>query len=360
MSFELPKYLEPDFDTAFFRSAPDAALMPAPADGVAPKNFHATGIFPEYLKHGGKFRLIAQSRMDCAVVNREGEFFAVELRNLKKGDAVAVGRTEQGEEGIYVHANCFESGEKSDHTFAFRQSRTRESSHAKDYDHLAELLKYEKLHGSVLFVLGPACSFDRDSRIAMCELIDSGFVQGMLSGNALATHDLEGSYFSTALGQNIYTQEIVYNGHYHHLDTLNRVRELGSMEEFIKDENISGGILHSVIKNRVPYVLTGSIRDDGPLPEVYSDAYAGQDAMRALIAKATTIICLATTLHTIATGNMTPIYRVKDGVIRPLFFNAVDISEFSLNKLKDRGSMSVKTFITNAQDFIVNLANRLI
>ena len=113
--------------------------------------------------------------------------------------------------------------------------------------------------------------------------------------------------------------------------------------------------MYECVRHQVPFVLVGSVRDDGPLPEVYGDVYQGQDAMRELVRKATTIICMASTLHTVATGNMTPCYRVVDGQVRPLFFYSVDISEFAVNKLRDRGSLSVKTIVTNVQDFIVHV-----
>ena len=115
------------------------------------------------------------------------------------------------------------------------------------------------------------------------------------------------------------------------------------------------GIMYSCVKKNVPFVLVGSIRDDGPLPDVYGNVYEGQDAMRSLVRKATTIICMASTLHTVATGNMTPSYRVVDGKVRPLYFYSVDISEFAVNKLLDRGSLTVKTIVTNVQDFIMQV-----
>ena len=111
----------------------------------------------------------------------------------------------------------------------------------------------------------------------------------------------------------------------------------------------------------VPYVLAGSIRDDGPLPPVYGDVYAAQDAMRDQVRSATTVICMATALHTIATGNMTPSYRVlPDGTVRQVYFYCVDISEFTVNKLSDRGSLSARGIVTNVQDFIVNLSKSLL
>ena len=130
---------------------------------------------------------------------------------------------------------------------------------------------------------------------------------------------------------------------------------LGSIQAFVESGQVRNGIMYECVRQQVPFVLVGSVRDDGPLPEVYGDVYQGQDAMRALVRKATTIICMASTLHTVATGNMTPCYRVVDGQVRPLFFYSVDISEFAVNKLRDRGSLSVKTIVTNVQDFIVHV-----
>ena len=133
------------------------------------------------------------------------------------------------------------------------------------------------------------------------------------------------------------------------------MRASGSIPQFIADHHIETGILYACVRQNVPFVLTSSIRDDGPLPEVYADCYAGQTAMRGLVKKATTVICLATQLHTIATGNMTPSFRVVDGVIRPVYLYAVDISEFVVNKLRDRGSLSSISMVTTVQDFVVNL-----
>ena len=117
--------------------------------------------------------------------------------------------------------------------------------------------------------------------------------------------------------------------------------------------DLHDGILCACVEQNVPYVLTGSIRDDGPLPEVIGDVYAAQNAMRAVLKQATTVICLATMLHTIAAGNMTPSFRVlPDGTIRPVYLYAVDADEFVVNKLLDRGSLAATTMVTNVQDFI--------
>ena len=361
MPFELVKYAAPDFSGEMFVNAPDAAMAPAPRDRVAPGNYHATTIFPEYFKVDGRWLLAGESRMDCVAVYENGTIAVREFRNLKQGDLVFTGRTENCEEGIFVYPNGFDAGEGGhDETFAFRQRRTRETAFSKDYDNIYDLLKYEREHGYVVWVMGPACAFDSDSREAFSRLVMNGYVDALLAGNALATHDLEGAYLKTALGQNIYTQHTQPNGHYNHIDTINQVKLHGSIPEFIDKEGIDNGIMYSCVKKQVPFVLVGSIRDDGPLPEVYANVYEGQDAMRECIRKATTVICMATTLHSIATGNMTPSFRVMpDGTVRQVYFYSVDVSEFAVNKLGDRGSLSAKSIVTNVQDFVVNVSKGL-
>ena len=361
MPFELVKYAAPDFSVEMFVNAPDAAMAPAPRDRVAPGNYHATTIFPEYFKVDGRWLLAGESRRDCVAVYENGTIAVREFRNLKQGDLVFTGRTENCEEGIFVYPNGFDAGEGGhDETFAFRQRRTRETAFSKDYDNIYDLLKYERDHGYVVWVMGPACAFDSDSREAFSRLVMNGYVDALLAGNALATHDLEGAYLKTALGQNIYTQHTQPNGHYNHIDTINQVKLHGSIPEFIDKEGIDNGIMYSCVKKQVPFVLVGSIRDDGPLPEVYANVYEGQDAMRECIRKATTVICMATTLHSIATGNMTPSFRVMpDGTVRQVYFYSVDVSEFAVNKLGDRGSLSAKSIVTNVQDFVVNVSKGL-
>ncbi len=355
--FELPNYIAPDFSVL---PKNEAVLEEVEQDGVAPEYFHSTSMFPEYFYIEGKWLLAEESRMDSCVIYKNGKVLVVEARNLKKGDKVILGRSEEGEEGIYVHTCGFvEKASSIDDKFVFRQGRSRETAFSRDYDKLYELLKYEKENGNVLFVMGPAVAFDHDSRDAMQYLIENGYCDGLLAGNALATHDLEAAYFKTALGQNVYTQESVPNGHYNHLDVINKIRRSGSIPAFIEKEHIDNGIIYAMNKCNKPFVLCGSIRDDGPLPEVVAIVYVGQSAMRSLIMNATTIICLARLLLTIAAGNITPSFRVVGETIRPIYIYSVDISEFATNKLKDRGSLSSTGIITNVQDFIVNVAKGL-
>ena len=360
--FKLPKYIEPDFTVGPFAGSPDAMTEKA-GKGFLPHNFYATTIFPEYFKINGKWVMVEQSRMDCAVVIREGKPYTIEMRNVREGEDVVVGRIDNGTEGVYVHTGAFDfasdGGISDSGAFLFRSGKSRETSYSRDYDQMYEVLRHDRGKGHIVWVLGPACVFDHDSRQAMERLIDNGFCHALFAGNALATHDMEASLFNTGLGQDIYTKKHMANGHYNHLHTINLVREAGSIAGFIKNNNMRQGVMAALVRNNVPFVLAGSIRDDGPMPDVTGDVYQAQGLMREHIKGATTVIALATQLHTIATGNMTPSYQVVNGIVRPVFFYVVDISEFAVNKLHDRGSLSAVGFVTNIQDFLVNLERNL-
>lgn len=361
MSYSLPTYREPNFKETRFLESPDVIMQPVEKQGVAPDMFHATSIFPEYFKVNGDWILLNESRMDCVVVVSENEQLeAKEFRLLQVGDKVVVGRTEDGSEGIYLYNKGFRDDSGGADAFAFRTGRSRETSYSRDYDRLYDLLRFEKESGYIVWVLGPAVVFDSDSRTAMISLIENGYVHAILAGNAMATHDLEGAIFKTALGQDIYTQAGFHNGHYHHLDVINKARSFDSLDQFINELNLGESIMGACVKNNVPVVLAGSIRDDGPLPEVIADAYVAQDAMRQHTRKATAVLCLATQLHSIATGNMTPAYQVANNKVRPVSIFSVDVSEFAVNKLRDRGTLEVTSIVTNIQDFLVNVSRNLV
>ena len=362
MAFILPAYHPPDFTRAPFAAAPLVQFKRVKKAGVAPEDYHGTSIHPEYFQVvKGRWSLLEESRMDCVVVKGDdGSLVVTEFRNLRRGDRVACGRGENGEHGIYVHTDPFELPAEISQKFAFRTRVTRETSFSIDYDELYDLLEFECQNGFVVWVLGPAVVFDRDAREAFSKLVSEGYVHALLAGNALATHDVEAAVFSTALGQEIYAKKSVELGHYNHLDAINLVRGIGSIEKAIEGGVISDGVMKAVIDRKIPYVLAGSIRDDGPLPEVIGDAYEAQDRMRAHVRRATTIIGMATQLHTIATGNMVPSYQVAgDHRVRPVYFYSVDMSEFVVSKLANRGSLAARSILTNVQDFVVTVERGL-
>jgi hypothetical protein len=358
----LPVYTPPDFASPELAGAPVVRVAHAPADGVLPRNFHATSNHPEYVHVGGGNWLLApESRMDSVLVLQGNVLEVVEPRRVREGDPVVVGRSENGEEGIYVHVTGFLTAfSTASDKFSFRNRGSRETPFSRSYDELYKVLRYDRDHGYIVWVLGPAVAFDMDSRSAMQGLIENGFCHALLAGNALAAHDLEAARFRTGLGQDIYTQAYQPLGHYNHLDIINEVRSRGGIARTVEDLRFKDGIMYACQCKGIPFVLAGSIRDDGPLPEVIADAYQAQDAMRVHARKATTVIAVATQLHSIAFGNMVPSYHVQgDGSVRPVFFYVVDMTEFCVDKLANRGSAQAEGFLTNAQDFMVNLWNNL-
>lgn len=359
---QIPIYSPPDFSRPDLAAAPAARLEAAPGDGVLPRSFHATSNHPEYIHlANGEWLLARESRMDAVMVLRGRTLDLLEPRRVKQGDPVVVGRTENGEEGVYVHTTGFSpASEAAAEKFAFRTRGTRETPFSRSYDDLYDLLRYERDNGYIVWVLGPAAVFDRDSRDAMSGLIDAGYCHAVMAGNALAVHDLEAALFRTGLGQDIYTQELIPNGHYHHLDVINEVCLRGGVDKAVSELGIRDGIISACLRNGAPFLLAGSIRDDGPLPGVITDTVVAQDGMREHARRATTVIALATQLHAIAFGNMLPSYHVlDDGTVRPVFFYIVDMSEFGADKLANRGSGQVRPILTNVQDFMSNLWHNL-
>jgi hypothetical protein len=186
----------------------------------------------------------------------------------------------------------------------------------------------------------------------MVWFIEQGFVGALLAGNAVAVHDIEAAIYGTTLGMT-HTGGATPGGHSLHMRAINRVRAAGSIAAAVRQEVITSGIMRACVLNDIPFVLTGSIRDDGPLPDVITDMLIGQDAMRRHAVRATMAILVATALHAIAVGNMLPAYVTEpDGSMRELATICVDSSEFVVSKLKDRGTHQAFGVVTNAQDFM--------
>lgn len=357
-SFNIPDWTLPEFaDVA------DVETARCEQDGIAPDNFYLTSHLPTFYKVAATWLLPVHNSINCvAVINDSGAQLAVEIveiRDLKVGMQVVCRRKRQQNltaSGIYVAAYAFGEEIYENHGSAV------ESSLSSKYELLAELMKKAKNSGTdILWVLGPSVVFDHDTRQALTALAEAGYVNGLLAGNAMATHDLEGAYLGTALGQNIYTQESVPMGHYNHLDLLNDVRTAGSVKTFINTENIDNGLMQAVIKLNIPYVLAGSIRDDGPLPEVIHKVSDSLTAMRKATDKAGLIICLATMLHSLACANLASTYHIgADSKIEPVFFYVVDVTENVANKISAaRNNFATRTMITNVQDFVCHIKRAL-
>jgi lysine-ketoglutarate reductase/saccharopine dehydrogenase-like protein (TIGR00300 family) len=339
----------PDFNSPELANAPDATFVPAPADGVLPENFFSTTNLPTYVRVKGAWRMPREPRMDSALVLDADGLWIREGRRLKMGDMVAVGSAEDGTEGIYVHTSSFLADEEGEFKFM-----TSEVSREKpiDYALMAHILIEERDRGGYpIWVTGPALVHSR-ARADMVWFIENGFVSALLAGNAVAVHDIEASIFGTTLGMTR-TGEATTGGHGLHMRAINKVRAAGSIARAVEQGIVKDGIMHACVSRGIPFVLTGSIRDDGPLPDVITDTLAAQDAMKWHTTRATMAVLIATALHAIATGNMLPAYVTEaDGSMRELPTICVDSSEFVVSKLKDRGTHQAFGVVTNAQDFM--------
>jgi len=344
-------FSHPDFTAPRFAQAPNARFVPAPLDGVLPEGFFSTTNLPTYVKLDGAWRMPREPRMDAALVrDARGELWVREGRRVRQGDPVAVGAKEDGSEGIYVHSGAF-LGDSDEGEFKFM---TSEVSREKpiDYSLMARILVDERDRGGYpVWVTGPALVHSR-ARADMTWFIANGFVGALLAGNAVAVHDIEAAIFGTTLGMTG-SGEATSGGHGLHMRAINKVRAAGSIAAAVTQGIIKDGIMHACVAHNVPFVLTGSIRDDGPLPDVITDNLEAQDAMRAHAIRATMAILIATALHAIATGNMLPAFVTeRDGSLRELATICVDSSEFVVSKLKDRGTHQAFGVVTNAQDFM--------
>ncbi|MEP6507714.1 MAG: hypothetical protein ABJC63_05765 [Gemmatimonadales bacterium] len=342
----------PDFTVPALANAPNARFEPAPADGVLPDDFFSTTNLPTYVKVNGQWRMPLEPRMDSGIVlDNDGKLWIREGRRLRKGDRVAVGRAEDGSTGIYVHLLAMHSEPNERAEFQFMTSDVSREKPI-DYGMMARILVEERDRGGYpIWVTGPALVHSR-ARSDMVWFIENGFVGALLAGNAVAVHDIEAAIFGTTLGMTG-TGVASTGGHGLHMRAINQVRRAGSIEAAVRQGIVTNGIMHALVRKGIPFVLTGSIRDDGPLPEVITDSIAGQDAMKAHTIKATMAILVATALHAIATGNMLPAFVTEpDGTLRELPTICVDSSEFVVSKLKDRGTHQAFAVVTNAQDFM--------
>ncbi|MCP3136473.1 putative NPN-dependent ornithine cyclodeaminase [Pyxidicoccus xibeiensis] len=340
----------PDFTVARFTQCPDARFEPAPADGVLPEGFFTTTNLPTYVRVGGAWRMPREPRMDGALVlDAQGELWVREGRRVRAGERVVMGHAEDGTQGVYVNSAYLHSGGEGEFKFM-----TSEVSREKpiDYSQMARMLVEERERGGYpIWVTGPALVHSR-ARADMTWFITQGFVGALLAGNAVAVHDIEASIFGTTLGMSG-SGEATSGGHGLHMRAINKVRAAGSIAKAVESGVITNGIMHACVLHEIPFVLTGSIRDDGPLPDVVTDNLAAQDAMRRHAVKATMAVMVATALHAIATGNMLPAFVTeKDGSLRELPTICVDSSEFVVSKLKDRGTHQAFGVVTNAQDFM--------
>ncbi|HEX5415787.1 MAG TPA: TIGR00300 family protein, partial [Chloroflexota bacterium] len=302
----------------------EVTLQPAPFEAVAPEDFYSTTNLETWIRLQGRWIPVELAEMDCAIAVEGERAYCIPIGDLRDGQPVVVGHR-----GIRVIP--LERSRSPLPQFGFMGSAvSSERPNARSVREAALWMKQCREAGlRNLLVAGPAV-IHTGSREYLCQLIERGYVDVLFAGNALATHDIEYSFFGTSLGVPLDGGKAVETGHEHHLRAINRIRALGGIRQAVEKEVLTSGVMYSCVKYGVDFVLAGSIRDDGPLPDVITDVIEAQKAMRRHIHGGVQVaLMLSTMLHSIAVGNMLPatVYTV-----------CVDINPSTLTKLVDRGS----------------------
>ncbi len=332
---------------AYFSHA-DAHLEPAPKDGVFPEDFYSTTNLETSVRVHHRWVHVENIEMDCGirVWQEDGKWRAatVPMARVKQGDLIVVGH-----EGIRVTPP-----ERRDPTsvFAFMGSDvSSEKPKERAVRGVADEVRKAKAKGEkVLFVGGPAI-IHTGAGSYLEQLIRNGWIDVLFAGNALAAHDIESAMYGTSLGVSLDLGSPVTHGHQHHIRAINKIRLLGGLKQAVEQGALTKGVMYTCIKHHVPFVLAGSIRDDGPLPEVITDVLEAQDAMRAHIPGVGVAIMVATTLHSVATGNMLP------ASVRVF---CVDNDADTVIKLTDRGTHQTFPIVTDCHFFMKELALHLV
>jgi lysine-ketoglutarate reductase/saccharopine dehydrogenase-like protein (TIGR00300 family) len=328
--------------------AGEAVLRPAPADGVFPDDFYSTTNLDTRIRLEGRWLEVANPEMDCGIVAdpRQGTARTVPVSDVRAGDPVVCGAA-----GVQVVRVPEPARESDDDTFGFMSSSvSSEKPQALLVRQIAEQMRAVKDRGEkVLWVGGPAI-VHTGAAPAMVALVEAGYVDVLFAGNALAAHDIESAVFGTSLGVDLAHGHGVPHGHEHHIRAINKIRASGSIAKAVAQGVLTRGVMHSLVTQDKRFVLVGSVRDDGPLPDVHTDVIAGQRAMRGELAGVGFVIMVATMLHSIATGNLLP---AKIPLV------CVDINPATVTKLADRGSAQATGIVTDIGLFLEQLAGEL-
>ncbi|MBA3781379.1 MAG: TIGR00300 family protein [Nocardioides sp.] len=326
----------------------EAAVVEAERDGVFPDGFYSTTNLETKIRLDGRWFDVENPEMDCGLIvgPREGgnRIYTLPMSDVRTGMLVVCGAS-----GIKVTVPVVD---KSQESFGFMESDvSSEKPQAVLVRQVAEGMREAKAAGKkVLWVGGPGV-VHTGAAPAMVSMVDAGFVDVLFAGNALATHDIESSLYGTSLGVDLAQGRGVEHGHEHHIRALNTIRKQGSIHAAVESGILTGGIMHAMVKHEKKFVLVGSVRDDGPLPDVYTDVIEGQRAMRAEIKDVGFCLMVATMLHSVATGNILP-------ASIPLV--CVDINPATVTKLADRGSSQARGIVTDVGLFLEQLALELV
>jgi lysine-ketoglutarate reductase/saccharopine dehydrogenase-like protein (TIGR00300 family) len=321
----------------------ELALVAADRDGVLPAGFYSTTNLATDALIDGEWVAVENPEMDCGLVVDGRRVRTIPMHRVRAGDQIVVGHG-----GVRVHAPSKQRGAS---VFEFMNSEvSSEKPKALVVQQVAERIRAAHAEGSkVLAVCGPAVVHTGGAP-DVARLIEAGWIDVLFAGNGFATHDIESNVLGTSLGVLLAEGTLTEGGHSNHLRVINEVRRCGSIAAAVEAGYVTTGAMAACVRKGVPFVLGGSIRDDGPLPDVHTDTTAAADAMRELIPGVSVTLMLASTLHAIAVGNCLPA-----GV--ETF--CVDINQAVVTKLADRGSHQAHGIVTDAGLFVRQLADEL-
>ncbi len=321
----------------------DALLRPAPANRVVPEDFYSTTNHRTHLRHRGAWIEVGAQRMDAVIVVADGVATCRKLRDVIEGEQIVC-----GVHGVRIQP---EFKERDRLGFAFMSndisSERRVQTAARK---VAELMLEVKAEGGrIVFVAGPVVIHTGGSS-AFREIIRKGFVDALLAGNAIAVHDIEHALYGTSLGVDLDNGVVLEEGHKNHMRAINLISSHGSIRGAVEAGALRSGVMYELVKNNVPFVLAGSIRDDGPLPDTEMDLIKAQEQYAKLLENVKMVVCLSSMLHSIGVGNMLPSW------VRMV---CVDINPAVVTKLSDRGSQQTVGIVTDVGTFLNLLAQEL-
>jgi lysine-ketoglutarate reductase/saccharopine dehydrogenase-like protein (TIGR00300 family) len=320
-----------------------AEITEVAQDGVFPDGFYSTTNLPTSVRLDGHWIQVTNPEMDCGLLVENGTVRTIPMSEVTAGMKVVTSA-----QGVKVAPPIVASTEEA---FGFMESDvSSEKPQRVLVKQVADGMREAKANGQkVLWVGGPGI-VHTGAAPAMVAIVEAGYVDVLFAGNALATHDIESSLYGTSLGVDLARGRGVEHGHEHHIRAINTIRKSGSIAAAVEQGVLTSGVMHAMVKTGGKYVLVGSVRDDGPLPDVYTDVLAGQRAMRAELTDVGYCLMAATMLHSVATGNILP-------AAIPL--TCVDINPATVTKLADRGSSQARGIVTDVGLFIEHLAREL-
>jgi lysine-ketoglutarate reductase/saccharopine dehydrogenase-like protein (TIGR00300 family) len=321
----------------------DAELKKAECDRCAPEDFYSTTNQRTMVRHNGQWIEVQNQRMDAMIVIREGQAACRRLRDIKAGDLVVVGM-----KGIRVVP---EAKERDRNSFAFMSNEISSERKVETavYQTMSMMRQARDEGKRIVAVAGPVV-VHTGGAVALSRLIRGGWIDAVLAGNALAVHDIESALLGTSLGVRVIDGRQEEHGHRNHMRAINAVYHAGSIKKAVESGRLTRGIMYECVKANVPFVLAGSLRDDGPLPDCITDMNQAQDAYAEQLKDAGVVLCLSSMLHSIAVGNMLPAW-VK--VV------CVDINPAVPTKVSDRGTGHALGVVTDVGLFLELLTRNL-